>query len=341
MPFDVLPARHVGRGKGNAAAGLSFLLAAVVGMGWAGAAFGAASVTPGDDQIVATRGGSSVTLLEIDARIMELPAHLRSDYLNDPTRIEETISGLLLEKQMAARAGELGLTREKNPYLDAQIEQSVSRYLGARAKQLEDEQIDVPDFTALAQEKYQANPGKYASPTTLELTHILVTDRGRTAADAMARAEEARKLALEGKDFSELVAKYTDEQSAGKTSTGRLTDVVAGMMVPEFEKVAFALKTPGEISEVVKTRFGYHVIRLDARKESVQQPLEAVQAQIVEELRKQYVSQTKSTTVDELRSKKIEANAELVASLRTRYSKDGPVMRHGSAGDARSADASH
>lgn len=341
MLNEVLPLRRDGRGTRKTAAGRNILLAALLGMGCTGAAFAAASVTPGDDQVVASRGGSSVTLLEIDARIMELPAKLRADYLNDPTRIEDTINGLLLEKQMAARAGELGLTREKDPYLEAQIEQSVSRYLGARAKQLEEEQIALPDFTALAQEKYQANPGKYASPTTLELTHILVTDRGRTAADAMARAEEARKLALGGKDFSELVAEYTDEQSAGKTSTGKLTDVVTGVMVPEFEKVAFALKSPGDISDVVKTRFGYHVIRLDARKESVQQPLEAVQPQIVEELRKQFVDQTKGTTVDELRSKKIEADAELVASLRMRYVDGGPVMSKVSAADARSADASH
>ena len=317
----------------------SKLMAIFVLVGSTGVALAATSVIPGDDQVVARRGGESVTLLEIDARMMELPSNLRADFLNDPSRIEDTVSAILLEKQMAAKAGGMGLDTKTDPYLEAQIAQAVTRYMGVRAKQLEEDRMEVPDFTELAQEKYQANPAKYATPETLELTHVLIADRGRSDADAKALAEDVRRQALAGTDFNELVAKYTDEQSAGKKSTGRLSDVTTGVMVPEFEKTAFALKSPGDISEVVKTRFGYHVIRLEGRKPTVQQPYEAVQAQIVEELRKQYVSQNKGTMVDELRSMKIEANPELVASLRTRYAKDGPVMSKVSAASAGHASA--
>jgi peptidyl-prolyl cis-trans isomerase C len=285
-------------------------------------AAGTQSVLPGDDQVVASRGGVDVTYAEIDARIMELPKALRGSYMNDPERIEEVVSNLLLEKQLAAKAKEIAAD---DPYLELQMEQARTRFLATRVRTLLEEAIPVPDFDALAEEKYLVNPEKYSGKTMLELTHILVTDRGRTDEQARARAEEVRKLALEGKrPFADLVAEYTDEKKQGVTSTGQLAKVIPGVMVPEFDKAAFALKQPGDISEVVKTRYGYHVIRLEQRNEAKLKTFEQVKSQIVEELRREFIARQKSTVVDELRSMPIQASPERVASLRTRYTAEGP-----------------
>jgi peptidyl-prolyl cis-trans isomerase C len=284
----------------------------------------AGTVLPGDDEVVASRGGVEVTFAEIDARVMELPKSIRGSYLNDPERIEEVVSNLLLEKQLAAKAKELA---GKDPYLELQMEQARNRFLAARVQHLLEESMPVPDFEPLAEEKYLVNPEKYSGKTTLELTHILINDRGRTDAEARARAEEVRKLALEGeRPFEDLVAEYTDEKKQGVTSSGKINKVIRGLTVPEFEKAAFALTTPGQISEVVKTQYGYHVIQLNQRHEAKLKPFDQVKAQIIEELRREYLARQRSTVVDELRSMKIEASPEHVASLRTRYTADGPKL---------------
>lgn len=308
----------------------------LVCVGWSSAH--AASILEGDDQVVASRGGATVTLAEIDAKVMELPPELRAGYLDDPSRIEETVGGMLLSKQLAAKAYEFGV--DDNPYFKLQLEQAEERYLATRARLLNEQQIQMPDFSELAQEAYLANPAKYASPETLELTHILVSDKGRDADAAKARAEEAHELAVAGtRDFASLVEEYSDETSrAGKTD-GRLQKVTRGAMVPEFEEAAFALKNPGDISHVVKTEYGYHVIQLNGRATSQVMSFEELKPRIMEELRRSYVSSQKSNLPDTLRSMKIEASQELVASLRSRYTADGPKGKRLAGGGTTTAPA--
>lgn len=60
-------------------------------------------------------------------------------------------------------------------------------------------------------------------------------------------------------------------------------------MVPEFEEVAFALDGPGDLSEIVKTQYGYHLIRLDERKQGVPRPLDQVRERIRGNLRRDAV----------------------------------------------------
>lgn len=279
-----------------------------------------------------------MSLAEIDARIMELPPNLRAEYLNDPTRIEETISAMLMEKQLAAKAYELGVAED--PYFGVQLDQAKTRFLAARARALNEQQLEVPDFTQLAEEAYLANPEKYSTPETLDLVHVLVKVKDGSAAEAEARAAEVRRLAVSGeRDFASLVAEYSDEAAAGQRTDGSLQKVTKGMMVPEFEQAAFALKNPGDVSDVVKTRYGYHVILLKARQPAGKMSFETVKPKIVAELEKTYVERNKSNLVDSLRGMKIDASPELVASLRDRYTSQGPkgkrVERRVTASDAR------
>jgi peptidyl-prolyl cis-trans isomerase SurA len=79
-----------------------------------------------------------------------------------------------------------------------------------------------------------------------------------------ARLEDYRKAIMEGGDFSVYAALYSDDKSTAKKG-GELDFFERGMMVPEFEAVAFNLK-PGEISSVVETKFGFHILQLIERR---------------------------------------------------------------------------
>lgn len=282
----------------------------------------AASVVPGDDAVIASRGGAQLTLLEVDARIMELPEHLRADYLDSPQRIDDTVNAMLLEKQLA-QAALASPSLKSNPYFEIQAEQARMKYIASQATALVDTSV-TPDFELLAEEKYRANTAKYTTKDMRNLRHVLITDRGRDDATARATIEKVRDLARSGTDFQKLVEEYSEEQ--GGNTNGRLDNVRPGAMVKEFEDAAFALQNEGDISDVVKTRFGYHVIRLDKKIAPMVSPFASVKKQIVDDLRKQYEQKQKQDLVDQFRSAKIEANPEVVASLRTRYTAAGPKV---------------
>ncbi|MEZ4408870.1 MAG: peptidylprolyl isomerase [Polyangiales bacterium] len=111
-------------------------------------------------------------------------------------------------------------------------------------------------------------PDGGSAPDRVAASHVLVMHRGsqrapasvtRTRDEARARAEEVLRRARAGADFAALAREFSDEPGAS-TSGGDLGTFGHGQMVPPFERAAFALN-PGQISDIVETDFGFHVIK--------------------------------------------------------------------------------
>jgi peptidyl-prolyl cis-trans isomerase D len=129
---------------------------------------------------------------------------------------------------------------------------------------------------------YNANIEQYSTPEEIRASHILLKTEGKDDAAAKARAEELLKRAQGGADFAELATKNSEDEASAKNG-GDLDYFRRGRMVPEFEQVAFALQ-PGQISDLVKTSFGYHIIKLVDKKPGVTRPIAEVRQQISDQL---------------------------------------------------------
>lgn len=140
---------------------------------------------------------------------------------------------------------------------------------------------------------YDKNPEKFKRDETVKASHILIgVDSKATAEDKKKAREKAEKLRKElagGADFATL-AKANSTDSGSKQNGGDLGYFGKGRMMPAFEKAAFALK-PGEISDIVETPYGYHIIKLTDKKPAVTIDFKDVKAKIEDFLKGQKVNE--------------------------------------------------
>ena len=131
---------------------------------------------------------------------------------------------------------------------------------------------------------YDANLSQYQTPGQVRASHILLRVDGDDEAVA-ARAAELAAEARAGADFAELARQHSEDETNAENG-GDLGPFGRGRMVPEFENAAFALAA-GEISEPVRSPFGYHVINVTEKQDEVTQPFAEVRGAIENVLKRE------------------------------------------------------
>jgi peptidyl-prolyl cis-trans isomerase C len=159
----------------------------------------------------------------------------------------------------------------------------------------------------------------------VQVKHVLVSNKDRSDDEAKARIGEVEATARAHPDqFDALVEKYSDDAGT-KGNHGLIDDAGPGKMVAPFAKAAQALKNPGDISPIVKTKFGYHVLKLVAHQPDRQKSFDEIRAALVQKLRNDWVSQRVAQYTGDLGGKPLQASPDLVASLRTRFLPEGSM----------------
>ena len=129
---------------------------------------------------------------------------------------------------------------------------------------------------------YEKNAAQFATPDMVRARHILILSDAKASpedqAKAKARIEDAAKRLKNGEDFAK-VAKDVSEDPGSAQNGGELGWFAHGQMVPEFDKAAYELKD-GQVSEPVKTDFGWHLIQTEEHKAAGQRPLAEVKEEI-------------------------------------------------------------
>lgn len=137
---------------------------------------------------------------------------------------------------------------------------------------------------------YQENIQRYSTPEERRASHILIKAEASASADekkaARAKAEQLlAQLQKDPKQFAELARKNSDDPGSGGNG-GDLDFFGRGDMVKPFEDAAYGLK-PGQLSGIVESEFGFHIIQLTAVRGGETKPFEAVRAEIEDDARKQ------------------------------------------------------
>jgi peptidyl-prolyl cis-trans isomerase D len=130
---------------------------------------------------------------------------------------------------------------------------------------------------------YTANPQQFSQPEQVKASHILLKTEGKDEAAVKKQAEDVLKQVKANGDFAELAKKYSEDEGS-KVQGGDLGFFGRGRMVPEFDEAAFKME-PGQISDLIKTQFGFHIIKLVEKKAANTEPLAAVSERISQQLK--------------------------------------------------------
>jgi peptidyl-prolyl cis-trans isomerase C len=181
---------------------------------------------------------------------------------------------------------------------DARVDMSINKMMEAELA------TTTAATDADAQDFYAKHPDKFKQPETVRASHILVKiekdDTEATKKEKRAKIDGVLKRAKAGEDFAALARENSADGSASQG--GDLGFFPRGQMVPPFDQAAFALK-PGEISDVVTTDFGYHIIKLTEKKDASLVPLEQVKPRVIEFLTNQKKQERVDTFINEAKKR--------------------------------------
>jgi peptidyl-prolyl cis-trans isomerase D len=130
---------------------------------------------------------------------------------------------------------------------------------------------------------YNANLDQFSTPEQVRASHILLKTEGKNEETVRKEAEAVLAKVRAGEDFAELAMKYSEDEGT-IVKGGDLDFFPRGRMVSEFDQVAFSMQ-PGIVSDLVRTQFGFHIIKVTDRRAPAQQTLDQVRSQITEQLK--------------------------------------------------------
>ncbi|RNC66310.1 MAG: peptidylprolyl isomerase [Desulfuromonadales bacterium] len=216
-------------------------------------------------QVVAEVNGDAITTEDFKKELENLPPYLKP-MADTPEGKKELLDTMVVRELILQQARKDNL--DKSPEVAAKLEELKKRVVvEAFLKKKVEEQVKISDEEL--KKFYDENKDKFKSGDQVRASHILMRSEKE--------AQDVQKELKAGGSFEELAKKHSVDSAAAKG--GDLGWFSKGSMVPEFEKVVFGLKE-GETSGIVKTKFGYHIIKLTGKRPAGTRSFEEVKEQI-------------------------------------------------------------
>ncbi|MEB2285672.1 MAG: hypothetical protein B6D46_08935 [Polyangiaceae bacterium UTPRO1] len=253
-----------------------------------------------DSVVIATYAGKRFTDEDFRREVQRLPPRARTQ-LATPERRRQFLDNYILNALLAAQGQAQGYDRD--PDIVRQVDELRQRLIVQRMMRDYQETPELTDADIKAY--YDQNPGLF-SGAQIHAAHILVKDENLAK---RLRAE----LDAAPDTFADL-AKANSVDTATAARGGDLGFFGQGRMAADFERVAFALEKPGDLSPVVHTPFGYHIIKLIERKEGPAKTFDEVKDRIRAALTNQRRQDLMAARLDKVKAEaKIEIDEEALA----------------------------
>ena len=185
---------------------------------------------------------------------------------------------------------------------------------------------------------FEAEPDRFVTPEKRDVSHILVSVPSDAGNDEVDRARERlaalKDRVLAGESFEDLAKENSDDPGSAPGG-GSLGFIERGMMVPEFEEAAFAL-APEQVSDPVRTSFGWHLVKVTSVQESGSATFEEVRSQVLAQYQAREAERIYAERVETLANVTYEHPESLEAGARElglTIRETGPVTRDGQSDD--------
>lgn len=247
-----------------------------------------------DTAVVAKIGERKITLSDFKRVTRYFDAE-RQKMLETNPQLKETVLKQFVQSIVVSDlAKQKGF--DKNPDIREQVQFFSDNFLANEyIKREVAQKVTVSDENLKSY--YDTNKDEFKTPEMVKARHILVKADASASADdkkkAQERAETYLKKIKEGEDFAKLASELSDDPGS-KPKGGDLGFFPRGRMVKPFEDAAFSLKT-GEMSGIVETQFGFHIIKVEDKKDSTVEPFDTVK----ERLRQKLLQERQRTAITE------------------------------------------
>ena len=251
------------------------------------------------DVVLVQNARMTLTRADYESALARLvPENLRAEYSSNPQRVSGVLNALLVRKMLAAEAREEGLDRDPMPQgadVDAVLVQRRWARLDAEAEADFDRRID--GFTAKAREDYLVNRQAYVAPEQVDWSWIYVDAAKRGDDAALAIAERVRAELVKGATFASLAPQYSDDPTS-VSNGGRMSWASRAEIHPTIAETLFTMKEVGEVSALIRTRTGYHVVRLEGRRPARQLTFDEVKDRLLGNSKKAHVEARRAAKIE-------------------------------------------
>jgi len=254
-----------------------------------------------ESTVIAKVNNAVITKEDFIKNIKRLPEWAKERFSSEEGK-KQFLEELIKRELLYQEAKRQGLSKDKE-FLEQVEEFKKMTFLSTFIKKEIEEKAIVSEDEI--KKYYDENPEEFKTDR-VKASHILV--------DTEEEAKDILKKLKDGEDFAELAKTYSKDSGSAPRG-GDLGFFGRGRMIPEFERVAFSLK-PGDVSKPLKTRFGYHIIKVTEKKEGDQLAFKDVKDKISKKLLSEKQSKLFESLIDRLmKGSKIERNMDELNTL--------------------------
>ncbi len=257
------------------------------------AALLAEEATKKNSDILIQDGKLTITNKEALIIIDDMNIGQKRRLLTSNEKLKNLLLDALILKKRAGEAKKKGL--DKTPPMQWKIEKLVSQMLVRELVQDYKRNLKEPEnLESLAKEYYDSHPEEFTSKETVKVAHILFSIKKdsdeKTKQQQLDKAKKSLAELQKGEDFAKMAKELSDDPGSA-SSGGEMDFFTYGAMVKPFEQAAFAMKEKNALSDIVETRFGYHILKLIEHKDAAKKPFKDVKDSLIGQQKRNYLKQ--------------------------------------------------